>query len=159
MLERVSITPTISIRSITPSIGIGWGVVALVRIILLTKENRHIWYKLGQHIHIMQDLSWFVIIKQVMCFRILLFHGKGDEKKKINIYQSMRNFFYPMLSHLSLYVNFYLYILNYRHFDATGYNIILFVMPYKNLLWCHPSVHNMKTLLHIHHILQTWRNK
>lgn len=80
-----------------------------------------------------------MIIKQVMCFRILLFHGKGDEKKKININhtasQIMRNFFYPMLSHLSFnYVNFYLYILNYRHFDATGYNIILFVMPYKNLL-------------------------
>lgn len=61
-----------------------------------------------------------------------------EMKKKININhtasQIMRNFFYLMLSHLSLYVNFYLYILNYRHFDATGYNIILFVMPYKNLL-------------------------
>lgn len=62
------------------------------------------------------------------------------EMKKKNQYKSYsltnhENFFYPMLSHLSFnYVNFYLYILDYRHFDATGYNIILFVMPYKNLL-------------------------
>lgn len=48
----------------------------------------------------MQDLSWFVIIKQVMCFRILLFHGKGDEKKNQYKSYSLTNHERFFLSHV-----------------------------------------------------------